>query len=224
MKNQTVIICILVSLLLGSIACSDKYESLKDLNQSPKITLSRTLLMVRVGDTLTQSGLIKVICSDAENNSIHFKAVDTSNGKVIILYDKKKLPDNTIPNIKDTTRIYVIPMVPGLYTIKFIVEDRFGKKDSINLDVQTIPNQIPFASFSILQTNGREYKIDAAASTDPDGVIVKYHYDIDGISISTSLKSINHIFNSPGIKTIKVAAEDDAGGISIQSTQLITVL
>lgn len=218
MKNY-LIIGIALMMLAG---CSDKYESLDELDKAPAVTLSRSVLQVRVGDTLTQAGLIKVITADAENNAMHLEVLDTSKGKVKVWYDKKEV-SGVVPIINDTTKLYVIPFTAGNYKLQFDAVDRFGKKGTADLLITTIPNQPPVARLTVTQVTGREYMLDGSASSDPDGVVKKYHFLVDGNTISSSLGQIRHIFPGAGQKTIQLIAEDDAAGQSIPFTVSILV-
>lgn len=213
--------CVVVCIFL--FACTDKYQSLDDLNTAPKISLSANSLSVRAGDTITTAGRITLKCSDRENNAIHYEMVDTSNGVLEVMYDNHIAPDNIIPIITDSTRVIVIARQEGLYKVKFLVVDRFGKNDSAELMVQSVPNQAPVAQLSVSLVTGREYKLNAGNSADPDGIVKTYHYTIDGSNINSASAITNHIFYSAGTKTITLFVEDDAGALSDVITKTITV-
>jgi hypothetical protein len=205
------------------ISCSDKYKALEDLNSPPSISLSTDSIKIRVGDTITLRSELLINVTDKENNASFISILETK-GKAKVLYDKKEIPAENIPIINTSTRIYIVPIIEGVQQYEILAHDRMGKFSSAKIVVKTLPNQLPVPSLLITQTAGREYKVSAVGSFDPDGIITKYHYEIDGIVISTSLNVVNHIFHTPGTKIIKVKVEDDAGGISNFITNTITVI
>jgi len=214
------LIPLLVAYVLS--ACSDKYDSLYDLDTPPSIKLSANSLNVNAGNLV--AGRLLLICTDKENNQMNFKVQDTSKGKVSVFFDNKEIYNEAIPIIGDTTKVYVVPKQIGSYLIKFIVSDRFGKEDSVKLLVTSGANQPPNAVLQLKNTNGREYLFDASGSSDPDGTVKYFHYEINGSLITTTSPTMKHIFYDAGTYNVKLFVEDYAGEKSSVITQTVNVL
>jgi PKD repeat protein len=204
------------------LSCSDKYESLYDLDTPPTIRLSANTINVNAGNV--SGGKLLLVCSDRENNQMNFRVVDTSHGKVSVFFDKKEIYNEAVPIIGDTTKVYIVPKQLGSYLLKFVVNDRFGKQDSANLLVKSGANQPPNAMLQVKNITGREYLLDASGSNDPDGTIQSFHYQINGSVITTSSSTLKHIFYNAGTYEIKLYVEDYGGNKSSEITQTITVL
>ncbi|MDP4000624.1 MAG: S8 family serine peptidase [bacterium] len=84
------------------------------------------------------------------------------------------------------------------------------------------PNQTPTASFSSSQTEamiGYDIVFDASASSDPDGSITQYIWDLgDGTQVQG--QKISHSYAKSGIFTIELTVEDNSGGISSASATI----
>lgn len=204
--------------LLG---CTDKYDSLSDLNNAPTLELSTSSMTVNAGDI--QGGKLLLVCKDRENNQMNFRVEDSSKGKVTVFFDNKEIFNQAVPIIGDSTIVYVVPMQAGRFELKFVVQDRFGKLDTATLQVISPGNKAPTANFKAKNT-GRQFEFDASLSNDEDGMIKFYHFYIDGSEIKSTSPAVKHIFYAPGSYTVKLKVEDYAGALSNEISQTIIVL
>ncbi len=91
------------------------------------------------------------------------------------------------------------------------------------------PSQPPLASFTASPNpvpSGTQVNFDASGSSDPDGTIVKYEWDLDGNgSYETdtgSTASASKAYASPGNLTIGLRVTDDTGD-TVTTTRAVTV-
>jgi hypothetical protein len=201
---------IFYSIILASLAgCSNKYESLKDIDLAPVIGLSSDTLYVRLNDTTTNAGRLEVLTADANGDLLQVKFADTSNGKVSVYYDQQPVTNGLLPIIGDSTRVWLVAHDPGTYAIPFTLVDRFGKTDSQTLIVQTLDSTLPTARFSVAEDSSTAYVIDGSASSDPFGFIIQYHYSVDGYDIYSPDPIIHQVFYQPGAHNISLTVEND---------------
>jgi len=72
------------------------------------------------------------------------------------------------------------------------------------------PNEIPTADYVVSSFNGLTITLDASTSTDPDGSLVSYAWNLgDGSTASGS--TTEHTFGASGSYSISVTVTDDAG-------------
>jgi plastocyanin len=80
----------------------------------------------------------------------------------------------------------------------------------------TVTPAAPFA--------GDQVTFDATSSTDPDGSIVKYEWDLDGNgtfeSDTGTTPTVDHTYTSPASLTVKLRVTDDIGNVRDTSTAL----
>lgn len=82
------------------------------------------------------------------------------------------------------------------------------------------PNDVPIADFTVT-TAGLHVVLDGSASSDPDGAIVQYDWDLgDGTTLTG--QSAEHAFMGAGAYTVTLTVTDDAGG-SASATKPVTV-
>jgi 6-phosphogluconolactonase (cycloisomerase 2 family) len=76
-----------------------------------------------------------------------------------------------------------------------------------------LPDQGPTASFSISTSkSGTLARLDATASDDPDGRVVRYDWDLgDGTVLQNGGPAPSHAYTRPGSFTIKLTVTDDEG-------------
>ncbi|HEX2316650.1 MAG TPA: PKD domain-containing protein [Thermomonospora sp.] len=74
------------------------------------------------------------------------------------------------------------------------------------------PNQGPVAALRAVNSSGSTRTFSAAASTDADGRVVKYHWDFGGgETVTTTRPEVTHTFTGTGAHTVTVTVTDDEG-------------
>lgn len=91
------------------------------------------------------------------------------------------------------------------------------------------PNQLPTASFMATPAQplpGEAVSFDGSASSDPDGSVKAWHWDLDGIAgyeTVTSTPTTTYAYDSAGTKTVRLYVVDNAGGQSTPAVRELTV-
>jgi PKD repeat protein len=87
------------------------------------------------------------------------------------------------------------------------------------------PNQPPTARFSVTPAKanvGQPVTFDGRASSDNDGIIVRYHWDFgDGTNSSFSASVLSHAYSSPGNYTVTLTVTDDDGATDVETHVII---
>ncbi|MBM3291469.1 PKD domain-containing protein [Candidatus Bathyarchaeota archaeon] len=122
---------------------------------------------------------------------------------------------------KMTNHVY---QVPGNFTVTLVVTDNRGGSATDQINVTITPaNKMPIANAGPDQTSfaGSTVTLDGSMSSDPDGSIVKYNWNLGDASILSG-KIINYTYANPGNYTVLLTVIDDRGASS-EDTVLITV-
>jgi len=111
----------------------------------------------------------------------------------------------------------------GDYTVTLTVTDDAGATDSASTTVSVSSgNAAPDASFTVSPSApgpGESVTLDAADSSDPDGSISAYSWELgDGTSVSG--QSVTHTYSDAGDYTVTLTVTDDAGASDSNSTTL----
>ena len=82
-----------------------------------------------------------------------------------------------------------------------------------NAGLALSPSQAPAASFTAApQPAGQATTFNAAASTDPDGTVVRYDWDFgDGSALPNGGPAPSHVYAAPGAKTVTLTVTDADG-------------
>jgi YD repeat-containing protein len=117
----------------------------------------------------------------------------------------------------------------GQYDVRLRVTDDAGAVGTAKVTL-VVHNQVPTASFSATPSIvpiGNAVSFDASASSDPDGTIAKYEWDLDGNgSYETdtgTTPSVSKRFTRNGDVTVGLRVRDDSGE-SATASRVVTVV
>ncbi|MFH1097504.1 MAG: PKD domain-containing protein, partial [Candidatus Desantisbacteria bacterium] len=118
---------------------------------------------------------------------------------------------------------------PGTKTITLMVTDMHNATVATTMQVNVV-NQLPVATFTVMPivgTSGTIFTLNAAGSTDPEGMPLTVEWMIEDGSewtVTTSTSTVSHQYLlTPGTKTITLKVKDPCGGecIAIKQVQVI---
>ncbi|MEM9718985.1 MAG: PKD domain-containing protein, partial [Bacteroidota bacterium] len=116
----------------------------------------------------------------------------------------------------------------GTYTVRLIVTDDMGAKDTASIEITVLPpveNLDPIASFIADPVSGNApllVSFDATLSSDPDGQIVSYDWFF-GDGILGTGDTTSYQYTEPGEYTVMLVVTDDNGAKDTAET-VITVI
>ena len=124
-------------------------------------------------------------------------------------------------NVLGNTSIVNIFLPIGTHQITLNVTDDYGANSSDTVFISINPNQPPVANAGSDKYSFNDLNIDfdASASFDPDGSIVKYHWDFGDGTASDGIK-ISHKYSTTGNYVVTLTVTDNGGLIS-QDTALV---
>lgn len=104
----------------------------------------------------------------------------------------------------------------GARTVVLTVEDDRGAIDSIRTSVSVAePNDPPSPAFSVQPSDprvGRQVTLDASQSSDPDGSVASYEWDLTGDgTVNATGETVVHTFESAGSHGVELTVVDDDG-------------
>lgn len=106
----------------------------------------------------------------------------------------------------------------GQFTVRLTVVDDRGASDTVVTTVTA--NILPTASFTaneVAGSDGRAFRFDATASTDPDGSISSYEWDFGDQSAAGSGEVVQHTYAVPGEYEVTLTITDNLGGTATTS-------
>ncbi|MDX6671503.1 MAG: large repetitive protein [Solirubrobacteraceae bacterium] len=115
---------------------------------------------------------------------------------------------------------------PGTKTVRVRVTDVDGATAVASRDI-VVANRPPVAALAVPTPAvvGVLATFDAGASTDPDGAIVRYEWDLDGSGTyatdTGNVSTLPHTFNASGTYPIGVRVTDDQGVVSTIVQQVV---
>jgi PKD repeat protein len=117
----------------------------------------------------------------------------------------------------------------GMFTVTLRVTDNAGAQDTATQDIEVnaVGNAAPDAQLSATPDNGDaplSVSLDATASSDSDGSIVRYDWDFDGDNVWDAYdgpSSLSHTYTAAGNYSAKVRVTDNAGS---QSSATVTIV
>jgi PKD repeat protein len=117
----------------------------------------------------------------------------------------------------------------GTYNVGLRVTDNGGGTDTEVHAVNVVANQAPSASFTASPNPavlGQTTQFNASASTDPDGTIAKYEWDLDGNGTyetdTGTTKTTSKTYTATGTTSVGLRVTDD-GGKTSTTTLPVTV-
>ena len=203
MKNISFIILIAFSLM----ACNKYEDYYSDINKSPKLVFYKAGKLyfdslsndsIKVNTTF----ILDYKIEDEESLPLQFELSDSNKDSVYL--DNKKL--------------YIKGLKSGKLTIKAKVTDSYNKTISKEINFNVFSNLKPVAQLKLNQIGvlmKYETEFNASDSYDQDqsqgGKISMYEYTIDNLVIPTDEPVIKFIFNSSGLKEVKLRVQDNEG-------------
>ncbi len=111
---------------------------------------------------------------------------------------------------------------PGNYTVHLRVTDSKGRQSYSTLDIR-VEDRAPLASITLPAkvVAGEPATIDGSHSSDPDGMLAAWQWDLDGDgTFERSGSAVTATFATPGAHTIALRVIDDWGVASVASAQV----
>ncbi|MBN2416269.1 PKD domain-containing protein [bacterium] len=121
-----------------------------------------------------------------------------------------KTGDGTVLEGRRVTHVY---SEPGVYDVELTVTDDAGTENSTrSLRKRIIVNRAPVAEGRCMAVAAAHEPVlfDGSASSDGDGSITAFSWDF-GDGATGSGKSVDHVFDHPGVYRVVLAVTDDAG-------------
>jgi PKD repeat protein len=113
-------------------------------------------------------------------------------------------------------------VTPGNYTMHLRVTDSKGRQSYSTLDLR-VEDRAPVASIVLPSkvVAGQFAMIDGSQSSDPDGSVAAWEWDLDGDGyFERSGPTLGATFNTPGTRTIALRVTDDWGATAVRSAQV----
>lgn len=183
-------------------------------------TTSQTV-NVSEGDSPTAS-FVYSPANPAENETIYFNATESEDPDGDIVSFDWDFGDGTTGTGKTVTHQYGSS---GSYTVLLKVTDDDGNIDTASQTVSVGDNENPVAAFTYSPSNpsvDQDIYFNAQDSSDPDGSIVKYEWDL-GDGTTDSGVTVTHRYGSSGSYTVYLRVTDNSGNTD-SVTQTITVI
>ncbi|MDX6662860.1 MAG: hypothetical protein QOG09_962, partial [Solirubrobacterales bacterium] len=115
---------------------------------------------------------------------------------------------------------------PGTYHVTLTVTDSKGGTDSATHDV-SVGNRGPTAAIDYTPASPKtadEVTFDGSGSSDPDGSIASYEWDLDGDGTyetdTGSTATTTHSFDTAGVHSVGLRVTDDSGAVDETSTEV----
>ena len=205
-------------ILLLATACSDKYQSLYDAAPTPGLYFSKDSVKIREKDyfNISQSnnGKLSFYCKSA-NTQLNLQLTDTSKN-IHILYRGTDLVNNGPLPVMDSIQVFCTCDTPGIYSVDCLLTDRLGKVSEKTLLIVCKANQPAQPDFfaSLVDnsiTQNWVYQFNASASKKTDGIILQYHFLINGVQYDSNSPFFNWTFHANGPQDIGLFLTDDLG-------------
>ena len=110
--------------------------------------------------------------------------------------------------------------LPGVYSVELMVTDNAGGEGSLIKELE-VTNLLPTASFTYSCSDGT-CSLDGSASTDSDGTIETYLWQVDGQALSANGATAELTYNQSRSYEVSLTVTDDVGD-EHQTMQTVTV-
>lgn len=206
------------AILLLATSCNDKYKSIAGSAPKPGLAFNKDTLRIREKDYININSTNNGKLSLYFGNSVHqlnLQFSDTS-GKVHFLYRGSEVISGQPLVVTDSLNLFCAADTAGIYPIDFYLTDQLGKTVTKTLWIKCSANQRPKAELFYYLLDGSQaqswlYRTDGSLSSDSDGVIVQYHYAINGQVINTNHWLLDYTFHAVGIHDVSLYVTDDLG-------------
>lgn len=212
MKRIIPIICLLLS------ACGKQYESIVNTAPVPDLHFSKDTVRIREKDYLnvgySNKGKLTIYCS-AATHDLNL-SIDANSPLIHLLYRGTEILPGAALTVMDSIQVFLNADTAGSYGIDFYLRNRLGRTVQKKLIVKVSANAAPVASFfyEALPPIGLQswpYDFNASLSSEPDGIVVSYHYSINGQKISTDDPVLHWVFHARGTHDVGLFVTDDLG-------------
>lgn len=177
-----------------ALSCSDYRDYYETVNRAPELKLNGGAVF---HDTLKTGhvGIYDIFLRDEED----------------LVTNYSQLASDSVALSGD--RLTVRATGEGDNEITVRARDSYGKESTAKLLLYRFKNLPPVA---VLKVAGNEsITLDASESYDRDsrfgGKVSRYQFNINGFVVDDNMKRINYIFETPGVKTIKLMVQDNEG-------------
>lgn len=233
---------VLILIIAGFQSCDDKIRELEDLNTSPYFQYYRkssinwetpgdvpildSAKALSVYNNSSYPAILRI--KDANYNISKINIVSNDNQNSFFVNDNVYYNNYEVVNDEEFNIAFRNNQV-GTFDYHVTAADDFGKSNKMVFRITFKENKgpIPKLNISIVNSNTRNYLLNALASFDRDkaigGNIVEYEYTINNIIILTSQPSINHIFPK-GTHVVKLRVKDNDNFWSEYIQYTVTVI
>ncbi|MDB5230564.1 MAG: hypothetical protein JWN76_1369, partial [Chitinophagaceae bacterium] len=116
----------------------------------------------------------------------------------------------------DSVVVFCTGDTTGFYAVDCLLTDRLGKVSAKQLIVKCFANQPAKPSFFFIPLDNNQlqnwpYVFDGSLSHKDNGIIIAYHYSINGQPIVTNTPVMNYTFHARGTHDIGLFVTDDLG-------------
>lgn len=115
-----------------------------------------------------------------------------------------------------TARPILTPVTVGVYRFRLVVDDGYGgnAEDTVAVNVPGLPPTARILATPEIANVGELISFDGSASSDLDGVIVSFAFELGSIGIvNGSQATLSHAYTNPGTYTVTLTVTDDDGNI-----------
>lgn len=212
LENNMKLIIFLYAIVIFS-SCSNKYESLQNIDKPPVINTDKDTITMRYKSSFEfdSTGYLKINLIGNSFPGLNLTYVDSSD-YIKVYYDGKLL---TMPlAVNQHSIIYIGCDKIGQYTLIIKCINALGNSSSKKIIINSVDDAPPIANLNINQkesnSNSYLYSLNASLSSSKRSQIISYEFYIDSTLIKSKLSEIEYEFYK-GEHVIGVIAIDDLG-------------
>jgi YD repeat-containing protein len=192
-------------------ATSTQTKTLTFLNQAPSASFTATPNPVVSGSPVAFDGSAS---ADPDGSIAKYEWDLDGNGTY----------ETDTGTTKTTTHTFA---TPGSFDVKLRVTDNLGATATQTKTV-TVSNRAPTASFTVTPSpaaTGQTVTLNGAGSSDPDGTVARYEWDLDGNGTyetdGGATASRTTTFSTPGTFTLGLRVTDNSGATATTTRSLV---